>query len=276
VSEKITFLAAVGSATAGDAVNCSAAKGMQIQVYSASTSSSTVLIQGSNVSSSGPWVTLATISDVALAGNIWQGAAMTWMRVNPSVWSSGSISAYGQTSDVDYGAWHVATQGSTTPVALTAVALTVAQLTDSGLTTTRVPYASTAGLLIDAATFTFTTATGELAATQFKGGQKDKIAAKLTNGAIAAVSGSYAITKGSALASSTLATPVTTDDDGIIMRFVSTTAYAHVISVASGKINGGSLTTITFTSAAIGDSVTVMAYQGIWYTIGTTGTITIS
>ena len=44
---------------------------------------------------------------------------------------------------------------------------TFANITDSGLTITRIPYASTAGLLIDDAALTFTTATGNLAATSF-------------------------------------------------------------------------------------------------------------
>ncbi len=191
--------------------------------------------------------------------------------------------------------------------------------TFSALTATRVPYASTAGLLVDAAAFTFTTSGGILDVTAirpsgltaarvpfagvngligdasgftytagalavptsvttptFIGAHKDTIAAKLTDGAIASAPGTIVITKGSALGSSTLATPTTTTHDGYRLTIVSSTAFAHVVSCASGKINGGSTTTVTFTSAAIGDSVTLVAYQGIWYVIGTTGTITLT
>jgi hypothetical protein len=147
-------------------------------------------------------------------------------------------------------------------------------VTSSALTSGRVPYASTAGLLTDAAAFTYTS--GTLASTVFKGASQDTIAAKLTDGAIASAPGTIIITKGSALGSSTLATPTVTTHDGYILRIVSSTAYAHVISCASGKVNGGTTTTITFTSAAIGDSITLVAYQGYWYIVGTTGTITLT
>ena len=102
------------------------------------------------------------------------------------------------------------------------------------------------------------------------------IVAKLTDGAIASAPGIIAITKGSALGSSTLATPTTTTHDGYLLTIVSTTAYAHVITVTTGKLNAAAVTTITFTSAAIGDSLTLIAYQGIWYKIASTGTITLS
>jgi len=143
----------------------------------------------------------------------------------------------------------------------------------------------------DSTTMTFPTTNATLARTDaantFTGVQtfssplagtvKQTSAAIAGNGAIAVGGGVYAITKtGSALGSSTLATPAATTDDGKVMIFVTTTAYSHVISVASGKVNGGSFTTITFTTGAIGDSVTLVAYQGVWYAIATTGTITIT
>jgi hypothetical protein len=108
------------------------------------------------------------------------------------------------------------------------------------------------------------------------GASKSTIAAKSGDGAIASAPGVIVITKGSALGSSTLATPTTTTHDGYILTIVSSTAFAHVVSVASGKVNGGTNTTITFTSAAIGDSVTLVAYQGVWYTVGAHGTITLT
>lgn len=101
-------------------------------------------------------------------------------------------------------------------------------------------------------------------------------AAKLTDGAIAVADADYFITKGSALGSSTLATPTATTHDGWTITFTSTTAFAHVITVETGKVNGAAATSITFTSAAIGDSVTLKAWQGIWYIVATRGTITLA
>jgi len=101
------------------------------------------------------------------------------------------------------------------------------------------------------------------------------VSAKLTDGAIAAANNiTYFITKGSALGSSTLATPTVTTHDGYTMTFVSTTGYAHVISVASGKVNGGTNTTLTF-DTNVGSHVTLVAYQGVWYTTSSAG-VTIS
>jgi len=101
-------------------------------------------------------------------------------------------------------------------------------------------------------------------------------AAKLTDGAIAFSNSDIFITKASALGSSTLATPTVGDHDNWTMTFTSTTAFAHVITVETGKVNGAAATTITFTSAAIGDSVTLKAWQGIAYIVDKTGTITLA
>lgn len=149
-------------------------------------------------------------------------------------------------------------------------------VTSSTLTTGRVPFNSTAGLLIDEAALAYDTSTNTLSADILKGGAQSTTTAKATDGAIASAPGTIVITKTSALGSSTLATPTTTTHDGYLLRIVSTTAYAHAISVASGKVNGGSNTTITFTSAAIGDGVTLLAYQGVWYVVASRGTITLS
>ena len=102
------------------------------------------------------------------------------------------------------------------------------------------------------------------------------IAAKAVDGPIASAIGTIVITKGSALGASTLATPTPTTHDGYVIRIIAATAFAHVVSCAAGKINGGAITTLTFTSASVGDSVTLIAYQGVWLTIGTTGTITLT
>lgn len=150
---------------------------------------------------------------------------------------------------------------------LTAAAgvITCANLIDSGLTATRVPFANGSKQLADDSTFTFNATTKALAATTFLGGQQVVTTAKATNGAIASAPGTYLITKGSALGSSTVANPTTTDHDGYIINFISTTAYQHVITFNTGKINGGSNITVTL-GGAVGDGFGIIAYQGVWYT----------
>jgi len=207
------------------------------------------------------WVTVLTITDPAAAGVAFVLPPAPYTRANITTYGSGVIDAYVSameapvtwaarlgSSDANYGA------------------LTVTSLTNSGLTAGRVPIVGTAGLMGDAAALTY--AAGTLSSTIHKGGIQETVAAIAANGAIAVAPGSYFITKGSALSASTLATPVSTTDDGKIMRFVSTTAFAHVISVASGKINGGAITTATF-GGAIGDGISLEPYQGVFYTLHT-------
>lgn len=150
---------------------------------------------------------------------------------------------------------------------LTAAAgvLTVANLIDSGLTATRVPFANGSKQLADDSTFTFNATTKALAATNFNGNVQLAVTAKASNGAIAAAPACYLITKGSALGSSTVANPTATDHDGYEIHFISTTAYQHVITFNTGKINGGSNITVTL-GGAIGDGFGIIAYQGVWYT----------
>ena len=52
---------------------------------------------------------------------------------------------------------------------ISGVTLSASSITDTGLTATRVPFATTGGLLTDSAAFTFTTGTGSLGATTFVG-----------------------------------------------------------------------------------------------------------
>ena len=87
---------------------------------------------------------------------------------------------------------------------------------------------------------------------------------------ITAASKVYVITKGSA-AAITLANPTAGTHDYVRLTFVSSTAFAHTISNAAGAgFNGGGAATdlATFT-AAKGNAVTYIAYQGVWYTLGT-------
>ena len=312
-----TLLSNVSATGASGAFAAGSAGGLSIIVKSATTSSATVVIQQST--DKVDWVTVATVSNPAAAGSIVLVPPMPYTRANVTAYASGIITAKVSTLQAPV-TWAGALGGN----AVTFGALSVASLTDTGLTATRVPFASTGGLLADDAALTFTVGTGAFGATKFigafdgstvkassltatrvpfagaagllsddatltfdstakalgatvlKGGKQSTCTAKATDGAIASAPGTIVITKGSALGSSTLATPTVTAHDGYVLRIVSTTAYAHVITVASGKVNGGANTTITFTSAAIGDSIVLEAYQGVWYTVSKTGTITIS
>jgi hypothetical protein len=89
------------------------------------------------------------------------------------------------------------------------------------------------------------------------------------NGAIAQKEGTVTISKGSAGAFS-LADPVSgtqvggVGDDGRILRIVSKTAFAHVITITGG-LQGGALNTSTFAAAA-GSTLELEAIAGKWYT----------
>lgn len=74
----------------------------------------------------------------------------------------------------------------------------------------------------------------------------------------------YMITLGSA-AALTLAAPAVGTDDGKVIEIFSTTAFAHVLT-ATGLLKTGASAVNTATFAAVaGASLTLMAYNGLWY-----------
>lgn len=87
------------------------------------------------------------------------------------------------------------------------------------------------------------------------------------DGAIAVPPGdtTYFITK-AGVAAMTIVAPTATTHDGIRLTFISTTAQAHTLDMASSGINGGSADIGTFGGAA-GDGVTIVAYQAHWYEV---------
>lgn len=93
-----------------------------------------------------------------------------------------------------------------------------------------------------------------------------------TSGAISIKSGTEIITL-AGTAALTLAAPVAGQDDGKELRVISTTANAHTITTPSNKINGA-YHIFTF-SGYIGNSVSLIAYNGIWW-VGTTSSGTVS
>lgn len=88
------------------------------------------------------------------------------------------------------------------------------------------------------------------------------------DGAISIKHGNVVITK-AGVAALTLANPTATTDDFKTLRIVSTTAHAHTVSNAAGAgfNSGGAGSDIATLGGAIGDGLTVMAYQGKWYVV---------
>lgn len=254
-------------------------------VWSASSSTASIVFEQSADGTT--WSTMATFTDPSSTAT---SSAYYWgkySRLRVDTRSAGTLSGdlfwapctLFPTSITSFNNITFTKPASTATFTLTAgktfaVAKTLT-LTGTDSTTHTFPSTSSSTARIDAAQ-TFAGVNTHSAVDIFSAGFKLNVAAKATDGAIASAPSNLFITKASALGSSTIATPTATTHDGYIVRLVSTTAFAHVISCASGKINGGTTTTVTFTSATIGDSVTLMAYQGVWYVVATTGTITLS
>jgi len=87
------------------------------------------------------------------------------------------------------------------------------------------------------------------------------------DGAISITNGTVIITKADDAAALTLADPAV-GDNYKILKIVSTTAKAHQITFAAGKINGGTNTKLTL-GGAIGDAATIIAFGTVWYTLST-------
>ena len=86
------------------------------------------------------------------------------------------------------------------------------------------------------------------------------------DGAITIAHGTVYVTKSTA-AALTIANPPTTMD-GSVLHIVAVTAAAHTVTYTAG-FNGGSTSTDVATfGGAKGDSMTLTAYQGVWYTVG--------
>lgn len=89
------------------------------------------------------------------------------------------------------------------------------------------------------------------------------------NGALTIQTGTHLLTKGG-VAVMTLAAP-TTAQNGTRMRIVSTTAQAHTVTQTTPGFNNGSTASDVGTfGGAIGDSLALEAYNGIWYVMGKT------
>lgn len=88
------------------------------------------------------------------------------------------------------------------------------------------------------------------------------------------VQNAYVILSKATAAAITIAAPTAGTQDGLTIQVITATAQAHVITCATDGFNAkGSSGTCTFT-AAIGNSVTLRADTGHWYTVVKTGVTT--
>lgn len=116
------------------------------------------------------------------------------------------------------------------------------------------------------------TANGALVANgalTMNGAFSHRFVAASADGAITIKSGVVYVTKAGVCAM-TIADPTATTDDGKILTIISTTANAHTLDNSAGSgfnAGGGSKDVGTF-GGAKGDGITITAYQGKWYVIG--------
>lgn len=99
---------------------------------------------------------------------------------------------------------------------------------------------------------------------------RNPVIAVTADGAIAVPNGntSYFITK-AGVAAMTLVDPTATTHDGLRLTFMATTANAHTLdnSAGSGFNAGGAASDVGTFGGAIGDSIVIEAYQGVWYVV---------
>ena len=126
----------------------------------------------------------------------------------------------------------------------------------------------------DIAAFRNLTGATITATTAFVGKLKGTVLAMTANGAVTipAYSETIYFTKAGVCAA-TIVDPTATTHDGVRLTFVSTTTDANTLANTTGSgFNGGGASVIKATwGAAIGNSLTIEAYQGKWYVIGATG-----
>jgi hypothetical protein len=98
----------------------------------------------------------------------------------------------------------------------------------------------------------------------------------LTGDALISIKNGVAtLNKGSAIAA-TLAKPTATTDDFKILTIASLTAQAHTLALTAGSFGNGGANFVKATyGGAIGDEITLMAFNAQWYVIGQVG-ITLS
>jgi hypothetical protein len=100
--------------------------------------------------------------------------------------------------------------------------------------------------------------------------QQKEVAAYSSDTAITQKDGLVVINKGSA-AALTIAAPTAgaANDDGKELWILSTTAFAHTVTNTSpGFNNGGAGSDVGTMTAAVGNWIHLIAYNGVWYVLG--------
>jgi len=92
----------------------------------------------------------------------------------------------------------------------------------------------------------------------------DTTQAMTANGAITIKSGIVTLSKSSVLAA-TLADPTAGTDDGKELFIIALTAQAHTVTSASSFGGGGSSYDVATYGGAIGNTMTLKAFNGKWY-----------
>jgi hypothetical protein len=103
---------------------------------------------------------------------------------------------------------------------------------------------------------------------ELTGGRPLQVAS--ADGAVVIKSGTEIITKAGVCAL-TLANPTSGVHDGVEMTFLSATAHAHTITNAGGINGAGASGDVATFGAAKGNSITLVAYLGVWYVKNLTG-----
>lgn len=97
-------------------------------------------------------------------------------------------------------------------------------------------------------------------------------------GAISLANGTAVLKAGSAaamtLAAPTAGLPSAGGNDGQRLTIVALDAYAYTVTTPSNAINGSKH--IGTFAGAVGDSIELVAYNGVWYVVGTQNGVTLS
>lgn len=75
----------------------------------------------------------------------------------------------------------------------------------------------------------------------------------------------YMITKSTAIAAMTLAAPTAGADDGLNIEIMSSTAFAHTITMTGLMVDGAAHVNLATLPAAGGGALDLVAFNGKWY-----------
>lgn len=84
------------------------------------------------------------------------------------------------------------------------------------------------------------------------------------NGAITIKMGTVFLNKAGVLAA-TLASPTSGADDNKELTIIAMQAQANTVTLTAGFNGGGTASDVATFGGAIGDSMTIVAYKGVWY-----------